>query len=125
MVREASKSRSIRLTDTVMKEMNDIIEEDELRSFNSLMELLLAAYKENKTTAFKKQKNSSDQIKKDINILKKDLSALLYLNGTMAEFFSISDIDKVIEDNGLIIQAREGVKRDIEKNQVKKSYRNN
>lgn len=43
----------------------------------------------------------------------------------MAEFFSISDIDKVIEDNGLIIQAREGVKRDIEKNQVKKSYRNN
>ena len=50
MAKEPSKNRSIRLTDTVMNELNKIVEEDDIRSLNNLMELLIVAYKENKTT---------------------------------------------------------------------------
>ncbi|MFL2139698.1 hypothetical protein [Desemzia sp. FAM 23991] len=120
MVREPSKNRSIRLTDTVMNELNRIVEEDEIRSLNNLMELLIVAYKENKTTAFKNQKKSSDSMKKDINILKKEVDALLYLNVNMADFLSMPEIND-IDDHKLWIQARDKVKRDIERNQVKKA----
>lgn len=120
MAKEPSKNRSIRLTDTVMNELNKIVEEDEIRSLNNLMELLIVAYKENKTTAFKNQKNSSDNIKKDINLIKKELDALLYLNVNMADFLSMPEIND-IDDHKLWIQARDKVKRDIEKNQVKKA----
>ena len=120
MVREPSKNRSIRLTDTVMNELNKIVEEDEIRSLNNLMELLIVAYKENKTTAFKNQKKSSDSMKKDINILKKEVDALLYLNVNMADFLSMPEIND-IDDHKLWIQARDKVKRDIERNQVKKA----
>ena len=120
MTKEPSKNRSIRLTDTVMNELNKIVEEDEIRSLNNLMELLIVAYKENKTTAFKNQKKSSDSMKKDINILKKEVDALLYLNVNMADFLSMPEIND-IDDHKLWIQAREKVKRDIERNQVKKA----
>lgn len=123
MAKEPSKNRSIRLTDTVMNELNKIVEEDEIRSLNNLMELLIVAYKENKTTAFKNQKKSSDSMKKDINILKKEVDALLYLNVNMADFLSMPEIND-IDDHKLWIQAREKVKRDIEKNQVKKASNN-
>ena len=120
MAKEPSKNRSIRLTDTVMNELNKIVEEDEIRSLNNLMELLIVAYKENKTTAFKNQKKSSDSMKKDINILKKEVDALLYLNVNMADFLSMPEIND-IDDHKLWIQARDKVKRDIERNQVKKA----
>lgn len=120
MTKEPSKNRSIRLTDTVMNELNKIVEEDEIRSLNNLMELLIVAYKENKTTAFKNQKKSSDSMKKDINILKKEVDALLYLNVNMADFLSMPEIND-IDDHKLWIQARDKVKRDIERNQVKKA----
>lgn len=122
MVREPSKNRSIRLTDTVMNELNRIVEEDEIRSLNNLMELLIVAYKENKTTAFKNQKKSSDSMKKDINILKKEVDALLYLNETMADFLSITTINEIDTKDSLVNQSREKVKRDIEKKQVKKAF---
>lgn len=124
MVREPSRNRSIRLTDTVMNEINKILEEDDVRSINSLMELFIVSYKENKTTAFKNAKKDSDTIKKDINIIKKDLSALLYLNGNMGDFLSMSEIND-IDSNDLVLQSREKVKRDIELNQVKKASKNN
>ena len=120
MAKEPSKNRSIRLTDTVMNELNKIVEEDDIRSLNNLMELLIVAYKENKTTAFKNQKKSSDSMKKDINILKKEVDALLYLNVNMADFLSMPEIND-IDDHKLWIQARDKVKRDIERNQVKKA----
>ena len=120
MTKEPSKNRSIRLTDTVMNELNKIVEEDEIRSLNNLMELLIVAYKENKTTAFKNQKKSSDSMKKDINTLKKEVDALLYLNVNMADFLSMPEIND-IDDHKLWIQARDKVKRDIERNQVKKA----
>ena len=122
MVREPSKNRSIRLTDTVMNELNKIVEEDDIRSLNNLMELLIVAYKENKTTAFKNQKKSSDSIKKDINLVKKELATLLYLNETMADFLSITTINEIDTKDSLVNQSREKVKRDIEKNQVKKAF---
>ena len=122
MAKEPSKNRSIRLTDTVMNELNKIVEEDEIRSLNNLMELLIVAYKENKTTAFKNQKKSSDSIKKDINLVKKELATLLYLNETMADFLSITTINEIDTKDSLVNQSREKVKRDIEKNQVKKSF---
>jgi len=121
MAKEPSKNRSIRLTDTVMNELNKIVEEDEIRSLNNLMELLIVAYKENKTTAFKNQKKSSDSIKKDINLVKKELATLLYLNETMADFLSITTINEIDTKDSLVNQSREKVKRDIEKNQVKKA----
>ena len=121
MVREPSKNRSIRLTDTVMNELNRIVEEDDIRSLNNLMELLIVAYKENKTTAFKNQKKSSDSIKKDINLVKKELATLLYLNETMADFLSITTINEIDTKDSLVNQSREKVKRDIERNQVKKA----
>jgi len=122
MAKEPSKNRSIRLTDTVMNELNKIVEEDEIRSLNNLMELLIVAYKENKTTAFKNQKKSSDSIKKDINLVKKELATLLYLNETMADFLSITTINEIDTKDSLVNQSREKVKRDIEKNQVKKAF---
>ena len=103
-----------------MNELNKIVEEDEIRSLNNLMELLIVAYKENKTTAFKNQKSSSDSIKKDINLIKKELDALLYLNVNMAGFLSMEEIAD-IDDHTLWIQSRDKVKRDIERNQVKKA----
>ena len=121
MAKEPSKNRSIRLTDTVMNELNKIVEEDDIRSLNNLMELLIVAYKENKTTAFKNQKKSSDSIKKDINLVKKELATLLYLNETMADFLSITTINEIDTKDSLVNQSREKVKRDIEKNQVKKA----
>ncbi|AGY83047.1 hypothetical protein [Carnobacterium inhibens] len=121
MTKEPSKNRSIRLTDTVMNELNKIVEEDEIRSLNNLMELLIVAYKENKTTAFKNQKKSSDSIKKDINLVKKELATLLYLNETMADFLSITTINEIDTKDSLVNQSREKVKRDIERNQVKKA----
>ncbi|EAE9693631.1 hypothetical protein B0U03_15775 [Listeria monocytogenes] len=122
MAKEPSKNRSIRLTDTVMNELNKIVEEDDIRSLNNLMELLIVAYKENKTTAFKNQKKSSDSIKKDINLVKKELATLLYLNETMADFLSITTINEIDTKDSLVNQSREKVKRDIEKNQVKKAF---
>ena len=122
MTKEPSKNRSIRLTDTVMNELNRIVEEDDIRSLNNLMELLIVAYKENKTTAFKNQKKSSDSIKKDINLVKKELATLLYLNETMADFLSITTINEIDTKDSLVNQSREKVKRDIEKNQVKKAF---
>ena len=122
MTKEPSKNRSIRLTDTVMNELNKIVEEDDIRSLNNLMELLIVAYKENKTTAFKNQKKSSDSIKKDINLVKKELATLLYLNETMADFLSITTINEIDTKDSLVNQSREKVKRDIEKNQVKKAF---
>lgn len=122
MAKEPSKNRSIRLIDTVMNELNKIVEEDDIRSLNNLMELLIVAYKENKTTAFKNQKKSSDSIKKDINLVKKELATLLYLNETMADFLSITTINEIDTKDSLVNQSREKVKRDIEKNQVKKAF---
>ena len=122
MAKEPSKNRSIRLTDTVMNELNKIVEEDDIRSLNNLVELLVVAYKENKTTAFKNQKKSSDSIKKDINLVKKELATLLYLNETMADFLSITTINEIDTKDSLVNQSREKVKRDIEKNQVKKAF---
>jgi len=122
MAKEPSKNRSIRLTDTVMNELNKIVEEDDIRSLNNLMELLIVAYKENKTTAFKNQKKSSDSIKKDINLVKKELATLLYLNETMADFLSITTINEIDTKDSLVNQSREKVKRDIEKKQVKKAF---
>ena len=122
MAKEPSKNRSIRLTDTVMNELNKIVEEDDIRSLNNLMELLIVTYKENKTTAFKNQKKSSDSIKKDINLVKKELATLLYLNETMADFLSITTINEIDTKDSLVNQSREKVKRDIEKNQVKKAF---
>ena len=113
MAKEPSKNRSIRLTDTVMNELNKIVEEDDIRSLNNLMELLIVAYKENKTTAFKNQKKSSDSIKKDINLVKKELATLLYLNETMADFLSITTINEIDTKDSLVNQSREKVKREI------------
>lgn len=124
MVKEPSKNRSIRLTDTVMNELNKIVEEDDIRSLNNLMELLIVAYKENKTTAFKNQKNNSDSIKKDIKLLKKEMATLLYLNANMADFLSMSEIQE-LDSTTLVAQSRAKVNRDIDLNQVKKASRNN
>jgi len=108
MVKEPSKNRSIRLTDTVMNELNKIVEEDNFRSLNNAMEVLIMAYKENKTTAFKHQKKNSDGMKKDITILKKEVDALLYLSVNMMDFLSMSEVND-IDDHTLWIQAREKV----------------
>lgn len=124
MVRESSKRRSIRLTDTVMNELNTIIEEDNFRTVNNLMENLIKTYKESKTTSYKKTKTESDILLKELSILKKDVSTLLYLNGTMGDFLSITEINE-IEGDSLVNKSKEKVKRDIEKKQVNIAFKNN
>jgi len=124
MVRESSKRRSIRLTDTVMNELNTIIEEDNFRTVNNLMENLIKTYKESKTTSYKKIKTESDILLKELSILKKDVSTLLYLNGTMGDFLSITEINE-IEGDSLVNKSKEKVKRDIEKKQVNIAFKNN
>lgn len=124
MVRESSKRRSVRLTDTVMNELNTIIEEDNFRTVNNLMENLIKTYKESKTTSYKKTKTESDILLKELSILKKDVSTLLYLNGTMGDFLSITEINE-IDGDSLVNKSKEKVKRDIEKKQVNIAFKNN
>jgi len=124
MVREINQTRSFRLSETVYKEIEKIIEEDKIRSANNLFEQFILSYREVQNTSYKKTKKESDYLSKELSTIKKDLSALIYLNGNMGEFFSLPDI-KDLDNNNLVKQSREKVKRDIETNQVKKSFKNN
>lgn len=124
MGREQNKTRSYRLSETVYKEIEKIIEEDKIRSANDLFEEFILSYKEVRSPSFKQTKKESNSLSKELSTIKKDLSALIYLNGNMGEFFSLPDI-KDLDNNNLVKQSREKVKRDIETNQVKKSFKNN
>lgn len=113
--------KTYRLSKTVVDEIDKIIEEDGIRSANDMFEKFILAYREIKTTSYKKTKKESDILAKDLSTIKKDLSALLYLNANMGEFMSLTEIND-IKDNSLINQSKDKVIRDIEENQVKKSF---
>ncbi|WP_143139256.1 hypothetical protein [Alkalibacterium sp. 20] len=121
MVREENYAKTYRLSTTVIKEIDKLIKENGIRTTNDLFEQLISSYKEVQTTSYKKTKKESDLLSKDLSIIKKDLAALLYLNGNMGEFLSLSEIND-IDHNSLINQSKDKVKRDIEKNQVKKAF---
>lgn len=121
MVREENYAKTYRLSNTVIKEIDKLIKENGIRTTNDLFEQLISSYKEVQSTSYKKTKKESDLLSKDLSIIKKDLSALLYLNGNMGEFLSLSEIND-IDTNSLINQSKDKVKRDIEKNQVKKTF---
>lgn len=123
MVRETNQTRSFRLSNTVYKEIEKIMKEDKVRSANDLFEKFILSYREVQTTSFKKTKKESDLLLKELSFIKKDLSALLYLNGNMGEFLSLPEIND-LDNNNLVKQSRDKVIRDIETNQVKKSFRN-
>lgn len=124
MVRETNQTRSFRLSNTVYKEIEKIMEEDKVRSANDLFEKFILSYREVQTTSFKKTKKESDLLSKDLSIIKKDLSTLLYLNGTMGDFLSITEINE-IDGDSLVNKSKEKVKRDIEKKQVNIAFKNN
>ena len=100
------------------------MEEDKVRSANDLFEKFILSYREVQTTSFKKTKKESDLLSKDLSIIKKDLSTLLYLNGTMGDFLSITEINE-IDGDSLVNKSKEKVKRDIEKKQVNIAFKNN
>lgn len=123
MVREDNNPKTYRLSNTVIKEIDKIMKEDGVRSSNDLFEQFILSYREIQTTSFKKTKKESDLVLKELSFIKKDLSALLYLNGNMGEFLSLPEIND-LDNNNLVKQSRDKVIRDIETNQVKKSFRN-
>jgi len=124
MVREENYAKTYRLSNTVIKEIDKIMKEDGIRSSNDLFEKFILSYRKIQSPSFKKTKKESDLLSNELSIIKKDLSALLYLNGNMGEFLSLPEI-KDLDNNNLIKQSREKVKRDIETNQIKKSFKNN
>lgn len=124
MVREENQAKTYRLSNTVIMEIDKIMKEDGVRSSNDLFEKFILSYREVQTTSFKKTKKESDLLSKDLSIIKKDLSTLLYLNGTMGDFLSITEINE-IEGDSLVNKSKEKVKRDIEKKQVNLAFKNN
>lgn len=123
MVREENQAKTYRLSNTVIMEIDKIMKEDGVRSSNDLFEKFILSYREVQTTSFKKTKKESDLLSKDLSIIKKDLSTLLYLNGTMGDFLSITEINE-IEGDSLVNKSKEKVKRDIEKKQVNLAFKN-
>lgn len=123
MVREPNKPRTYRLSNTVYNEIEKIVKEDGIRSINELFEKFIVSYEKMKAPYYKNISNESEKLEKDMAILKKDLSTLLYLNGNMSEFFSMTDIND-IDNNSLINQSKDKVERDIQKKQVNKSFNN-